>query len=525
MTSTRSKTKGLDPDGGVESDDRRDMNLETREYELSRIEQAIKDRENRLRAHEGTLRQQLDEIEAAKQRLQNERATFDRTAADRENELSMREQELAKKWQDIDATRYDTATNAHPEPASAPSRNYGHDHPSLNTTTSPGNIGSGNGDTIKVSFREATESVPYFDGYNIPLARFTRACRRAREIIPPTAERNLTKLLINKLGNRAYYAVEDEPCETVTELIDLLTGAFGSPKTLDQYRGELSTIYMQPTEHILDYISRVKDLRTAILDAERREKRYLDSHFIAEIDGLTARSFCEGLHIDYRLQMGPEKRRCYTEAFAAAKIIAKREELDRQRGLNRTRDSRPRFDREREPQPALVFGRPLAHSTPQRSNPLMHDYGRLPRSPTQQGSPNPRNREENWHPARYENRAGESREYPPRQRENWGNPRYEPHTPDRREPPPRPREEGWRSSHQNARASEVTCRYCKTPGHTIEDCRKRQYNNSRATNQGNLRNPPGRSDATPAVGQKMTRPVNQIEIMEETKDDNIDSQP
>lgn len=68
----------------------------------------------------------------------------------------------------------------------------------------------------KVSFREATESVPSFDGYNISLTQFVKACRRAKEIVPRSAERNLTKLIINKLRGRAYYAVEDEPCETIT---------------------------------------------------------------------------------------------------------------------------------------------------------------------------------------------------------------------------------------------------------------------------------------------------------------------
>jgi len=65
----------------------------------------------------------------------------------------------------------------------------------------------------KVSFREATECVPSFDEYNIPLSQFIRACRRASETVPPFAERNLTKILINKLRRRAYYAVEDELCD------------------------------------------------------------------------------------------------------------------------------------------------------------------------------------------------------------------------------------------------------------------------------------------------------------------------
>lgn len=107
-----------------------------------------------------------------------------------------------------------------------------------------GNTSNSNAQLPKVSFREATESVSSFEGYNIPLAQFTRACPRAREIVSPSSERNLTKLLINKLRGKAYYAVEDEPCDSMTQMMDLLNGAFGSPKTIDQYRGELSTIYL-----------------------------------------------------------------------------------------------------------------------------------------------------------------------------------------------------------------------------------------------------------------------------------------
>jgi hypothetical protein len=92
----------------------------------------------------------------------------------------------------------------------------------------------------KVTFQEALETVPVFDRNNISLSQFTRACRRAKDLIPPSSERNLTKLLVNKLRGRASSAVDDEPCDNVTELIDLLTNAFGIQKTIDQYKGDLS---------------------------------------------------------------------------------------------------------------------------------------------------------------------------------------------------------------------------------------------------------------------------------------------
>jgi len=81
----------------------------------------------------------------------------------------------------------------------------------------------------QISFREVTKTVPSFNGYNIPLSQFIRAYRRAREIVPASAEISLTKILINKLRGHAYYAVEDEPCETISQLADLLNGAL-APK-------------------------------------------------------------------------------------------------------------------------------------------------------------------------------------------------------------------------------------------------------------------------------------------------------
>jgi hypothetical protein len=51
----------------------------------------------------------------------------------------------------------------------------------------------------KVTFQEALETVPIYDGNNISLSQFIRACRHAKDLIPPSSEQNLTRLLINKL--------------------------------------------------------------------------------------------------------------------------------------------------------------------------------------------------------------------------------------------------------------------------------------------------------------------------------------
>jgi len=171
-----------------------------KEAELQLIEQKIREKEARLHEQELQLRRQCEELACERKRLKSER---DELSA-REDELTTREREISKKWSDpSDVIDINIPL---PDPSHGMSYTYG-----ANAPANRGETRDIMQPAPKVSFREATETVPYFDGYNVSLQQFTRACRRAREIVPPFAERTLTKLLVAKLRNRAYYAVEDEP--------------------------------------------------------------------------------------------------------------------------------------------------------------------------------------------------------------------------------------------------------------------------------------------------------------------------
>jgi len=74
-------------------------------------------------------------------------------------------------------------------------------------------------------------------------------------------------------------------------------GAFGLPKMINQYCKKLNMICLNSHEHILDYISSIKDLQTSILDTRRAQSSLTSK--IAEIDALFARSFCDGLLLNY----------------------------------------------------------------------------------------------------------------------------------------------------------------------------------------------------------------------------------
>ncbi|KYN00134.1 hypothetical protein ALC62_09095 [Cyphomyrmex costatus] len=488
---TRNRDKAsADSAADAEKGEARGTSLETREYELERIEQAIRGKEQRQ--HENALREEMEKIEASRRQLNKDRENFTLEMTRKESDLRNREQEIQNQavdgWQELDRTPREPTTLQPPHVESS----YRTTERNANTRDlSPLRIDHSNNNKIKVSFREITDSVPYFDGYNIPLSRFVRACRRAKEIISPNAERDLTKLLINKLGHRAYYAVEDEPCDSIADLIDLLTGAFGLPKTIDQYRGELSIIFLKPQEHVLDYISRVKELRTAIIDLERREKRYLDPYFLSQVDDLTARSFIDGLPFEYRIQMGTEERVSHTRAFATAKAISKRQELDKRREIDNRRDTRYRADydktapRQQNASPAdQRQSRSYRDTPPQQSDPRRV---RFPPPITNPREPNTRSSYQH----QYQNT---------------------------REP--------YQSTHTVSQSAPIkTCHYCKKVGHDINECRRREYNNNlRATSQQNQSGPPGNGktssghDANPTGNKKHTRPLNSI-TTEEIKDE------
>jgi len=112
------------------------------------------------------------------------------------------------------------------------------------------------------------------------------ACRRALTMLPvptpPEAEENLVRLIKSKLQGHAYLVIEDEQVATIETLCEILKEAFLSNRSTNYYRGELHNLYKKPSEHVLDYISRTKDLRQAILDVEART--YGNRHTIADRD-------------------------------------------------------------------------------------------------------------------------------------------------------------------------------------------------------------------------------------------------
>ena len=114
-------------------------------------------------------------------------------------------------------------------------------------------------------------------------------------LVPPQAEPQLARLLRNKLQDHACLAVEDRVFDSVNDLIKQLKITFSPTKTSDHYRGELANVIKGTNEHILDYISRVKDLRFAILEEDKEYYRDFSPDQPQKLERLTLDSFVDGL--------------------------------------------------------------------------------------------------------------------------------------------------------------------------------------------------------------------------------------
>jgi hypothetical protein len=187
----------------------------------------------------------------------------------------------------------------------------------------------------KSYLRDALELVPKYDGHNIPVWQFARACKRAKESIPLVDEAHFVRMLRNKLSNHAYLAVEDEMHTTVEKFIDCLKRTFGSGRSSNYYRGQLSMAYKRQNEHILDYIGRIKDLRTAIIEGDQTNlDRSLNEPELTSIDSFALEAFYEGLPREYRIELRAEGYNDFSDA--CAKILQINRRLEREENRNKS---------------------------------------------------------------------------------------------------------------------------------------------------------------------------------------------
>lgn len=188
-----------------------------------------------------------------------------------------------------------------------------------------------------IKLKDAIESVPVFDGYRPSVFQFLRACERARNMIPRYQEPQLVKLLVNKLRGHALLAIEDTELMSLSDFGNKLKDLFGPRKSLNEYKGELGTIFQRPGENILDYMGRVKNLRLAIMDGEKGYYGIISPDVQDTIDWETSEAFVKGLPNEVYMRVKLAGYHTLEDAFREA--VKATHEL--KRITDRTRPQRP----------------------------------------------------------------------------------------------------------------------------------------------------------------------------------------
>ncbi|CAL1685195.1 unnamed protein product [Lasius platythorax] len=181
---------------------------------------------------------------------------------------------------------------------------------------------------------------------------------------------------------------------------------------------------MKPNENIFDYIERVKELRAAIIDGETNTSGYIDEITKDNIEQTVIMSFVNGLPSDLLIRVKLERSYTFEDAFIAAIQLSKTLEAENARKRSTPSyksNTPPRSDFPNNPGPSRPFSNYTSY--PQQSTQPQPSRNTAPFiKPLIPGRPGPN--------------------YP----------------------------------------TEKICRYCKAPGHLINECRKLAYRQSVVNN-------------------------------------------
>lgn len=158
-----------------------------------------------------------------------------------------------------------------------------------------------------VRLRDALEAVPKFSGTSSHASyrEFSAGCTDAKNMLPAWAEENLVKMICTKLMDGAKSLVRGENFRTVEALLNQLQEHF-RPPTVSELIRELSRIHQGYDEDVASYASRVREMRSDIIETHRRAHNGICSdERKREYDTEVIRSFIIGLRFEVSAQVKP----------------------------------------------------------------------------------------------------------------------------------------------------------------------------------------------------------------------------
>lgn len=324
-----------------------------------------------------------------------------------------------------------------------------------------------------ISLRDAAETILPFDGKNMPVAQFATICTNARNMISPTAEYGLVQMIKNKLVGPALRVALSGEYNNIESLLAVLKTRFAPVYSTSQLHGELAKVTQHPEEAVVDYGSRVSMILHQLKSCYQTESPNQAVQFLDSAEHDAVRNFLTGLKADIYTRIHPRDQVTLNTAIESA-IKAETEYNEHAQRMKITEGLMQSVRCNN----CLGYG----HNTYACStiNPLAQISH-------VQWQPKTCTFCKNVGHVRAECRALQPRILNRNLNGNMLNTNLNTN-----------RQNFIRNAISNAsrqpnfaRSDALICRYCKTPGHSLEQCRKRQYNN-RIRNQGDW--PPRRDN-------------------------------
>lgn len=332
------------------------------------------------------------------------------------------------------------------------------------------------GNYLHFSIRDALEAIPSYDGRNIPFVYFVEGCEEALSMITPSQELNLVRAVRNKLKDDAHRSILGKTFNNMQEFVEFLRTKYGSRETVYEAQGRLAYLCQRKDERVVAYANRVRELGKRILDAQNRETGQISAEFRNSIDKHLKSSFLRGLNKEIIISRDGSFDEIESRAIEAEKELETVNMIRRVVLAENTSTEKGASVRRIEAKTVICQ--------------YCHKKGHTADKCWQLNKPQA-NRNE------IQNRSGFSQN------------NYNDNSNNYKQSPPTMRNPNTNIQNSTYSAT-ATCRYCKKFGHTLEECRKRMYNNNLRQNsqvQGNEQTP-ARTGATP--GNIKTRPAKVI---------------
>lgn len=302
-----------------------------------------------------------------------------------------------------------------------------------------------------ISLRDAAETILPFDGKNMPVSQFANSCMHARNMISPSAEYGLVQMIKNKLVGPALRVALSGEYNDIESLLIVLKTRFAPVYSSSQLHGELSKVSQHPDEAVVDYGSRVSMILQQLKSCYQTESPNQAIQFLNSAESNAVRNFLTGLRSDIYTRINPRDPVTLNHAIETA-IKAEAEYNEHTQRMRITEGLMQTIRCNN----CLGYG----HDT----------YSCSTINPLAQIS------HVQWQPkvCSYCKNSGHTRAeckalQPQILRRN----------PLVNSPPARNMITNSRFNQPfvPSRNAAIICRYCKIPGHSLEQCRKRQYNN------------------------------------------------